>query len=135
MSVDKGLVKNAHVVVEKIHCTFAKIRLINQRTGHLGDIHCLPRIRFNFTPTNTTWTFSKRQLPLQLGYACTFHSCVGQTLNCMVLDIRTPVFAHGQLYMALSRIRRREDSRIFSPSGSTQMNNVVYKDLMHSTQS
>jgi|ERR1700722_20006809 len=130
MSVDKGLVKNARVIVHKVHRTFAEIRLIDQRTGTLGDIHCLPRIRFNFSPANSSWTFSRLQLPLRLGYACTFHSCVGQTLDRTVLDIRTPVFAHGQLYTAISRVRRREDSRAFSPSGSALTNNIVYKDLI-----
>jgi hypothetical protein len=38
--------------------------------------------------------------------------CVGLTLDRTVLDQRTAVFAHGQLYTALSRIRSCADNRV-----------------------
>ena len=72
------------------------------------------------------------QFPLRLAYATTFNSCQGLTLDKTILDLRTPVFAHGQLYTALSRVRRRDDSRVLLPEGQEDMSvaNVVYKDLL-----
>jgi len=35
--------------------------------------------------------------------------CVRMTLDRTVLDLCTPMFAHGQLYTALSHLRKRED--------------------------
>jgi hypothetical protein len=51
MSVPKGLVKNAHVIIQHLHRRFVEVRVINNRTGQLGEIHCIPRIRFEFSPS------------------------------------------------------------------------------------
>ena len=65
------------------------------------------------------------QYPLQLGYALTIHKSQGKTLDRVILDINKGAFAHGQLYVALSRTRAKkdiylkstitEDDVIFSP--------------------
>jgi hypothetical protein len=131
MSVRKRLVKNARVIVHQLHRRFVDVRLIDQHTGALSDIHSIPRIRFEFTPQRTCWTVHRKQLPLRLAYACTFNSCAGLMLDRAVVDVRTPVFAHGQLYTALSRVRKREDCRVLHPSGDDSFTtNVVYKELL-----
>ena len=45
------------------------------------------------------------QYPLKLGYAFTIHKSQGQTYNQIVLDLHSHIFAPGQLYVALSRVR------------------------------
>jgi hypothetical protein len=131
MSIKKGLVKNARVVIHELHRKFVEIRVINNRTGRLGDIHCIPRIRFPFRPCHSSWTIHRLQLPLRLAYSCTFNGCVGLTLDKTVIDVRDPVFAHGQLYTALSRVRHRSHSRVlFSPTNHDMTRNVVYRDLL-----
>ena len=52
------------------------------------------------------------QFPLQLGYALTIHKAQGKTLDKAVIDMRHGTFAHGQLYVALSRTRKKSDMRI-----------------------
>lgn len=52
------------------------------------------------------------QFPLQLGYALTIHKAQGKTLDKAVIDLRHGTFAHGQLYVALSRTRKKSDMRI-----------------------
>ena len=131
LSVRNGLVKNARVVVRQLHRRFVEVQVIDNRTSQLGACHCIPRIRFEFSPAHSSWTIQRLQLPLRVAYACTFHGCVGLTLDKTVLDLRTPVFAHGQLYTALSRVRCRQDSRLlFNPEEGPETENVVYKDLL-----
>lgn len=132
MSVRKGLVKNARLIVQRLHQRFVEVRVINNRTGQLGDTHCIPRIRFEFTPPRASWTVHRLQFPLRLAYASTFNGCQGLTLDRTVLDLRCEVFAHGQLYTALSRIRIRNDSRVLFSDGAVGNDtaNVVYKDLL-----
>ncbi len=49
------------------------------------------------------------QFPLQLGYALTIHKAQGKTLDCVMIDMDRGAFAHGQLYVALSRTRTAKD--------------------------
>lgn len=132
MSVQRGLVKNARVIVQRLHRRFVEIRVINNRTGELGEVHCIPRIRFEFTPPRASWTIHRLQFPLRLAYATTFNGSQGLTLDKTVLDVRSEVFAHGQLYTALSRVRVRQDSRILLPESQSgnEIRNVVYRELL-----
>lgn len=52
------------------------------------------------------------QFPIQLGYALTIHKAQGKTLDKVIIDINRGAFAHGQLYVALSRTRKKEDIHI-----------------------
>jgi hypothetical protein len=105
---------------------------MNNRTGQLGDIHCIPRIRFSFEPPRSSWTIERLQLPLRLAYGCTFHGCVGLTMDKTVVDCRHPTFTHGQLYTALSRVRHRSHSCCLLEEGNVDkvVPNIVYKDLL-----
>ena len=57
---------------------------------------------------------ARTQFPFRLAYALTFNKAQGQTLDCVVVDL-TPTstaehggaFAHGHLYVALTRVRTR----------------------------
>ncbi|KAG2139347.1 hypothetical protein DEU56DRAFT_735691 [Suillus clintonianus] len=137
MSIQKGLVKNVSLIVQQLHHRYVEVRVINNRTGQLGDTQCIPRIRFKFTPPCTSWTVHHLQFPLHLAYATPFNGCQGLTLDKTILDLRCNVFTHGQLYTALSRICQRQDSHILLPEDKTnvgsKMLNVVYKELLLET--
>ncbi len=45
------------------------------------------------------------QFPLKLGYGITIHKSQGMTLDECIIDMGNGAFAHGQTYVALSRIR------------------------------
>ena len=44
------------------------------------------------------------QYPLKLAWAATIHKCQGQTFENIVIDMDHGAFAHGQTYVALSRV-------------------------------
>ena len=54
------------------------------------------------------------QFPVQLGYAMTIHKAQGKTLDKVNIDLDRGAFAHGQLYVALSRTRNKDDMNIIS---------------------
>lgn len=55
------------------------------------------------------------QFPLQLGYALTIHKAQGKTIDKVIIDLSRGAFAHGQLYVALSRTRHKEDMHLVTP--------------------
>lgn len=55
------------------------------------------------------------QFPLQLGYALTIHKAQGKTLDKVIINLSKGAFAHGQLYVALSRTRYKKDMHILTP--------------------
>ena len=65
-----------------------------------------------------------------LTYATTFNSCQGLTFDKVVIDGRCDVFAHGQLYTALSRIRSRDDAIVYIPDDRLDLANVVFRSLL-----
>ena len=53
------------------------------------------------------------QFPLKLSWAVTSHKAQGQTLSRIAIDISDSAFAHGALYVALSRVRTLDALLLF----------------------
>lgn len=91
--------------------------------------------RMDMNPSQTKWPFrmQRRQFPVILSYAMTINKSQGQSLACVGLHLARPVFSHGQLYVALSRVRSVDGLKIYihgNGSGNeTCTTNVVYKEV------
>ncbi len=59
---------------------------------------------------NVIGTFD--QFPLKLAWAITIHKSQGQTFDDVVIDVGGGAFAHGQIYVALSRCTKLEGIRL-----------------------
>jgi hypothetical protein len=131
LSSAKGLVKNQHVVVvgTKAKARYIEVKLLNR--GHRPDVtHCIPRINFDFRPSYVSYTIRCKQFPLRLAYSTTFNSCQGLTFDMVGINGRSDVFAHGQLYTTISRVRSRQDAWVLLPGDRDDLANVVYRKLL-----
>lgn len=64
--------------------------------------------------------FTRHQFPISLAFAMTINKSQGQTLNKVGLFLAEPVFGHGQLYVALSRVIHPDNVKVFVTDTETQ---------------
>jgi ATP-dependent exoDNAse (exonuclease V) alpha subunit len=100
-----------------------------------GDFDGQYRLIYRCTlPNNHTFGFTLRrtQFPVRLAFAMTINKSQGQSLQTVGIDLRVPVFAHGQLYVALSRTTDvRRLSILFSPENREGVTkNVCYPEII-----
>ncbi len=61
----------------------------------------------------------------------TINKSQGQTLNNVEVYLSSPVFYHGQLYVAISRVTSNANIKIFSGQGPNEyMQNVIYREVL-----
>lgn len=77
----------------------------------------------------------RRQFPIKPAFAMTINKSQGQTFNHIGLDLTHPPFTHGQLYVALSRVRSFDSLSILpNPesvvNGNHTTHNIVFQDVL-----
>ncbi|KAL5699739.1 DNA helicase [Ranunculus cassubicifolius] len=101
-------------------------------TGNkVGDRVFIPRITLIPSTSHLPFKMSRRQFPVRLAFAMTINKSQGQSVKYVGIDMRTPVFSHGQLYVALSRCTSsKRISVILPPDTPNSTTNVVYPEVL-----
>ncbi|KAF7809101.1 uncharacterized protein G2W53_035844 [Senna tora] len=91
--------------------------------------------RMNLSPSDSRWPFKlqRRQFPLTISYAMTINKSQGQSLSNVGLYLPKPIFTHGQLYVAISRVKSKHGLKILIHDKENKplkvTNNIVYKEV------
>jgi ATP-dependent DNA helicase PIF1 len=99
--------------------------------------------RLSITPSDTErmpFTLRRRQFPVRPAFAMTINKAQGQTLKMVGIFLPKPVFTHGQLYVAMSRIGCPEGVKLLVTDGwedvhedaptGVYIRNVVYTEVL-----
>ena len=96
--------------------------------GGDDNIVFIPCITLNANKDEFPIPLQHLQFPVHLAYAMTINKAQGQSVKHVGLDLRTPVFSHGQLYVALSRCTNPRNLKVAFPldQNTNKTTNVVY---------
>ncbi|KAD4981810.1 hypothetical protein E3N88_18481 [Mikania micrantha] len=101
--------------------------------GTIGTRTFIPRINLIPSDNKVPFKFQRRQFPVSVCFAMSINKSQGQSLSRVGIYLKQPVFTHGQLYVALSRVKSKDGVKILildkdgKPTNKTT--NVVYKEI------
>ena len=129
-----GLSNGTRLMVKSFHERTIVCSLLNNPTKNV----ILPRIELAPSDATTPFTLRRRHFSMRLVYAMTINKSQGQTFEKIGLYLPEPVFSHGQLYVAFSRVRNRHSIKVFMIDSLRQgfietsreyfTQNVVYRE-------
>lgn len=104
----------------------------------MGTRVFIPRIRLQPSNSQLPFKFSRLQFPIRIAFAITINKSQGPTFDKIGLFLPNPVFTHGQLYVAFSRVRRFDDVKIKIINTTEQdlkgdkylTKNVIFREIL-----
>ncbi|XP_043463102.1 uncharacterized protein LOC122501545 [Leptopilina heterotoma] len=110
LSINEGLCNGTRLQVLELGNHLLKCKIL---TGDkMGQIVFINRITL-YSDDRYPFQFSRRQFPIKLAFAMTINKSQGQTFDKIGIDLRRDVFNHGQLYVAMSRVRSWDSLKIY----------------------
>ena len=106
-----------------------------------GQETYLPRIDLQTAEGFLPFTMNRRQFPVRPAFAMTINKAQGQSLRHVGVCLPEPVFAHGQLYVALGRSGVAANTKLlihdipgcqgrFSGVDGVYTRNIVYQEIL-----
>lgn len=139
LNLREGLCNGTRLRVRSLHRDFIEAEIIGGRFS--GSIKLISRINLSPADSELPVVLNRLQFPVRLAFAMTINKAQGQSFDRVGIYLPNPVFAHGQLYVALSRARSfasislevhktEKQGKLVVGCDTTFTLNVVYKEVL-----
>ena len=128
-----GLCNGSRLIFQKLHknhlleCTIVG-------GEHSNRTVLIPRITLRPKDNEFPFEWNRRQFPVRVSFAMTINKSQGQTLQNVGVWLNDTCFAHGQLYVAMSRVGSPSDIKFAIRQLDNYTghftSNVVYKEVL-----
>ena len=105
-----GLCNGTRLIFQQYHNNVLEV--IIATGSRRGQSAFIPRVSLTPNDVSLGFELKRRQYPVKLAFAMTIHKSQGQSLRRVGVFLPQPVFSHGLLYVALSRVGNAEDVRV-----------------------
>lgn len=128
----KGLCNGTRLQVVRMAPHVIEAKIISG--SNVNDVVYIPRMKITPSDIRIPFKFQRRQFSLVVCFAMTINKSQGQSLAQVGLFLQRPVFTHGQLYVALSRVTTKSGLKVLivdkGGKTSSKTTNVFYKEVL-----
>ena len=139
LNTSHGLVNGTRMRIKVMHRNTIDCEIL---TGHSrGKRILIPRIHMTSTGNSLPFSFQRTQFPIIIAFAMTINKSQGQTFRRVGVFLKRPIFTHGQLYVASSRVTSFECLKyyIMEHRGQGQLanddriftKNIVFREILN----
>ncbi|XP_014785872.1 uncharacterized protein LOC106880458 [Octopus bimaculoides] len=99
---------------------------------YAGSTVPIPRIPHVSQEMAFPFIFTCKQFPVKPAFALTCNKAQGYTFSQIGIYLPTQFFSHGQLYVALSGVRKKANVKILAERNGNSMitDNCIYKEIL-----
>ncbi len=126
LHAQQGICNGSRGIVTKIGIRILEVQLFS------GQTVVLPQIKLICTDPEFPFHLHQQQFPVALAFAITINKAQGQSFTSVGIDLQLPCFSHGQLYVALSRGRSRNNVKCLlgNRASFSHTKNVVFREAI-----
>ena len=130
MNPDKGVCNGSRGILTHFWNRVLEIQLITGQ--YAGETVFIPRIGIIPAETQVPFKFCRRQFPIRLCFAMNINKSQGQSVAHVELDLRNPIFSHGQFYIAISQVTSVHRLKVIwnSRLAVATSKNIVYPEVL-----
>lgn len=127
----KGLCNGTRLTTIRLENHVLEAKVMSGK--NIGNITYIPRMFMSRSESPWPFKLIRRQFPINVSYAMTINESQGQSLDSVELYLPTPVFSHGQLHVAVSRVKRNSGLKILihnkENASCLSTTNIVFNEI------